>query len=89
MLAHPKDKTPLENQYGTIYHITCNDDAQHTYLGESLGLRFKEHTKLDKPTVDKHCLNTGHSVSITNTKALERELDWHRGQVNKTIHLRQ
>ena len=61
MLAHPKDKTLKERQCGTIYHITCNDDPKHTYIGESkwpLGVRFKKHTKLDRPTgvVGKHCL---------------------------------
>ena len=39
-------------------------------------VRFEEHTKLDKPTgVGEHCPNTGHSMSITSTKVLERELD--------------
>ena len=55
-----------------------------------LEFRFKEHTKLDKPTgVGEHCLNTGHSVSITNTKVPERELDWHRHKVKEAIHIRQ
>ena len=76
-----------------IYHITCKDDPKHTYVGESkrpLGVRFKEHTKLDRPTgVGEHCLNIGPSVSITNTKVLERELNWHRRKVKKAIHIRQ
>ena len=82
MLVHPKDKTPKERQCGTIYHITCNDDPKHTYVGElkrPLWVRFKEHTKLDRPAcVSQHCINTGHSLSITNIKVLERGLDWHR-----------
>ena len=55
-----------------------------------LGVRFKEHTKLDRPTgVGEQCLNTGHSVSITNTKVLERELDWHKRKVKEAVHIRQ
>ena len=49
-VVHPKDKTPLKNKCGTIYHITCDND---TYIGESkrpLGVQFKEHLNLDKPT---------------------------------------
>ena len=67
------------------------DDPKHTYVGESkrpLGMRFKEHTKLDRPTgVGEHCLNTGHSVSITNTTVLEKELDWHRRKIKEAIHI--
>ena len=80
MLVHPTDKSQKERKCGTIYHITCNDDPQHTNEGElkrHLGVKFKEHIEKDKPTgVREHCLNTGHSVSITNTKVLEKELDW-------------
>ena len=65
MLVHPKDKTPKEKLCGTIYHITCDDDTLHTYIGETkrpLSVRFKEHCKLDKPTgVGEHCNATGHS----------------------------
>ena len=53
MLVHPDDKTPKEKQCGPIYHIICNDDPKHTYVGESkwpLEVSFKEHTKLDRPT---------------------------------------
>ena len=53
MLVHPKDKTPKEKLCGTIYHISCDDDILHTYIGETkrpLSVRFKEHCKLDKPT---------------------------------------
>ena len=62
-------------------HIIFNDDPKQTYVGESklpLSVRCKEHIKLGRPTgVGEHCLNTGQSVSITNTKILERKLDWH------------
>lgn len=92
-LVHPKDKTPKEYQCGTIYHITCDIDPSHTYIGESkrpFGVRFKEHTKLDKPTgVGDHCNATGHSVSLENTKILEREQDWMRRKVKEAIHIKQ
>ena len=88
-----RQNDPKEGQWCTVYNITYNDDHKHTYVDESmwpLEFRFKEHTKLDKPTgVGEHCLNTGHSVSITNTKVLERELDWDRRKVKKAIHIRQ
>ena len=89
MLVHPKDKAPNERQCETIYHITYIDDPKHTYVGKSkqpLGVRFKKHTKLDRPSwVSEHCLKTGH----TNTKVPERELDWHRRKVKEAIHIRQ
>ena len=51
---------------------------------------FKEHTKLDKPMgVGEHRLSTSYSVSITNTKILERELDSHRRKVKEAIHISQ
>ena len=93
ILVHPKDKTPKDKKCGTIYHITCDNDSSHTYIGESkrpFGVRFKEHTKLDRPTaVGDHCLATGHSVSIKNTKILAREQDWLKRKVKEAIHIRE
>ena len=77
MLVHPEDKTPKERQYGTIhvgqYHITCNDDPQHTshnlcrrIEAASGGLVKKTH-KIAQTY--RSCLNMGLSVSITNTKS--------------------
>jgi len=92
-LVHPKDKTPTEHQCGTIYHITCDNDHGHTYIGESkrpLNQRFKEHRNLDHPTgVGEHCLATGHSVSIQNVKVLAREKQWHRRKVKEAIYIKQ
>ena len=77
IIVHPKDKTPKEHQYGTIYNIMCDIDSSHTYIRETnrtLSQRFKEHTNLDKPTgVGDHCRATGHSVSMKNTNVLTRE----------------
>ena len=72
-LVHPKDKTPMEQQCRTIlYHITCDNDPDHTYIGETkqpLHQRFKEHRNLDYPTgVGDHYLATGHPISIQNVK---------------------
>ena len=93
LLVHPKDKTPKENQCGTIYQITCDVNPDHTYIGESkrpFSVRFKEHRNLDKPTgVGDHCLNTGHSVSMENTRILEREENWLKRKVKEAIHIRQ
>ena len=62
------------------------------YVGEPqrpLGVRFKQHTNLDRSTgMGEHCFNTGHSVSITNTTVIERELDWHWRKVKEAIHIR-
>ena len=92
-VVHPKDKTPLENKCGTIYHITCDNDPNHTYIGESkrpLGVRFKEHLNLDKPTgVGEHCLATGHSVSKKNIRVLSREQEWHKRKVKEAIYIKQ
>ena len=91
-VVHPKDKTPLANKCGTVYHITCDNDPTHTYIGESkrpLGVRFKEHLNLDKPTgVGEHCLATGHSVSKNNIKVLCREQEWHRRKVKEAIYIK-
>ena len=93
MLVHPKDKTPKEKLCGTIYHITCDDDTLHTYIGETerpLSVRFKEHCKLDKPTgVRYHCNATGHSVSMDNLRVIDREQDWLKRKVKEAIHIKQ
>ena len=93
MLVHPKDKTPKEKLCGTIYHITCDDDTHHTYIGEAkrpLSVRFKEHCKLDKPTgVGDHCNATGHIVSMDNLRVLDREQDWLERKVKEAIHIKQ
>ena len=92
-VVHPKDKTPLENKCGTVYHITCDNDPTHTYIGGSkrpLGVRFKEHLNLNKPTgVGEHCLATGHSVSKNNIKVLCREQEGHRRKVKEAIYIKQ
>ena len=92
LLVHPKDKTPKEKLCGTIYHITCDDDAHHIYIGETmrpLGVLFKEYCKLDKPTgVGDHYNATGHSVSIDNLKVLDREQDWMKRKVKEEIHIK-
>ncbi len=45
MLVSPKDKPPLQQIPGTVYHVRC-EDCDSTYIGESarpLGKRLKEH----------------------------------------------
>ena len=83
----------MENKCGTIYHITCDNDRTHTYIGESkrlLGVRFKEDLNLDKPTgVGEHCLPTGHSVSKSNISVPSREQEWHRHKVKEAIYIKQ
>ena len=37
--------------------------------------------------VGKHYFNTGHNVSTTNTKVLDREQDWHRRRIKEAIHI--
>ena len=74
--------------------VAANDnDINHTYVGETkrpLSVRFKEHCKLDKTTaVGEHCLETGHSVSLTNTKVLAREEDWFKRKIKEAINIRQ
>ena len=93
MVVHPKDKIQKKNQCGTIYHITCGNNSRHTYIGETkrtLSQRFKEHTTLDKHTgVGNHCLATGHSVSMDNTKILAREQNWHKRKGKEAIYIKQ
>ena len=90
---HPKDKTPKEKLCGTIYHITCDEDTHHTYIGETkrpLSVRFKEQCKLDKPTgIGDHCNATGHSVSMDSMKVLGRYQDWMKRKVKVAIHIEQ
>ena len=86
-------KTSKGKLCSTIYHITCDDDTHHTYIGVTkrpLSVRFKEHCKLDKPTgVENHCNATGHSVSMDNLKVLDREQDWMKRNVKEVIHIKQ
>ncbi len=89
----PKDKTPLEDKCGTIYHITCDNDPTNRYISESkqsLRVRFKEHLNLEKPTgVGEHYMATGHSVSKNNIRVLSREQEWHRRKVKEAIYIKQ
>ena len=60
---------------GVKYDITCDQDSAHVYIGETkrpLGKRFKfkEHTNL---TIATGVGDSGHSVSLNNTKVLTRE----------------
>ena len=80
MLVYPKDKIMKKKTMWLNPPHHLQRWSQTYIVGElkqPLGVRFKKHTKLDRPTgVDEHCLNTNHSISLTNTKVLERELDW-------------
>ena len=93
LLVHPKDKTPDENKCGIVYKITCNQNRRHTYIGEtkrSLSTRLKEHQKHDHPTaIGEHCIETGHSVSLQNSKILCREADWIKRKVKESIYIRE
>ena len=70
MIVHPDDKTPKEKLCGIIYHIMCDDNTHHNYIGETkrtVSVWMKEHSRLNKPTgVGDHCNATGHSVSMDN-----------------------
>ena len=61
--------------------LTCDNNPTHLYIEESnrpLGVTFKEHLNLDKPTgVSERWLANGHSVSMGNTTVLSREQEWH------------
>ena len=93
LVVYDLTQTPLENKCGTVYHITCDNDPTNRYMEESkrpLGVRFKEHLNLDKPTgVGEHCLATGHSVSKNNIKVLCREKEWYRCKVKEAIFIKQ
>ena len=72
--------------------ITCDQDPAHVYIGETkcpLGKRFKEHTNLTIPTgVGDHCIATGHSVSLDNTKVLTRKPQWTKRKVKEAIYIK-
>ena len=93
ILVHPKDKTPDENKCGVVYKITCDQNSNHTYIGEtkrSLGTRVKEHQKYDHPTaVGEHCIASGHSISLHKSKILCREADWTQRKIKESIYIRQ
>ena len=82
----------VEKQSCVIYQLTCDQDSNHKYIGETKRnflTRFKEHKKLDKPTaVGEHTLNTGHTVSMTNAKILGKEENWKARKIKEAIKIR-
>ena len=88
-ISHVQGQNPKGKLCGTIYHITCDDDTPHTYIGETkrpLSVRFKEHCKLNKPArVGDRCNATGDSVSMDNLRVLDNEQDWMKRKVKEAI----
>ena len=91
-LVKPKDRTPLEKQSCVIYQLACDQNPDHIYIGETkrtFGTRLKEHKKLDRPTaVGEHTMNTGHTVSLTNSKIIGREQHWYSRKIKESINIR-
>jgi len=77
-LQNPKDPIKEEDKSG-IYKINC-DVCDGEYIGQTLRklkTRFNEHfshikfDREEKSAVAKHCLNSGHSIPLQNTKLIK------------------
>ena len=70
VLGNPKDKDPISNQTGIIYHYQCpHINCPSVYIGESgrtLGDRVKEHFKAPSP-IHLHSTTTGHPWTPPNS----------------------
>ncbi len=93
ILVKPKDKTPMEQQSGVVYQLTC-DNCDKMYIGEtsrSLGTRYKEHTAGRHPrtAVGEHLDDTGHKCSLKEAKILDKEDQVYRRRIKEAIRIHQ
>ena len=99
LLCHPKDKAKKELTSGPIYHISCDGSATDacgaSYIGETertLKTRFQEHCRPSSASseVCRHIHQDfpNHSVSLDNTKILDREPRWFERGVKEAVHIR-
>ena len=87
ILVHPKDKTPKDQQTGTIYHIPCQT-CTSTYIGETarpLATRMEEHKKNSSSAVNEHLTSTGHMINWAETKIIERDANTLRRKIKEAI----
>ena len=91
VLVSPKDSTPQLKQANAIYMIECAaEGCGERYVGETgrkLEVRAKEHRT--KGPVAEHLQQTNHTITIENTKVLDKEADWFRRGVKEAIHIYQ
>ena len=92
LLVKPKDRTPMEKHSCIIYQLTCDQDPNHTYIGETkrtLQTRFNEHQKLDRPTaIGEHSVESGHTTSLKNARIMGKEENWHARKIKEAIKIR-
>ena len=87
-LVHPKDKVPLEDRAGLVYHIKCGD-CSASYVGETerkLQKRIKEHHRTTSP-VGHHLNYNKHSINKDSVKVLHQESNWFRRGVAEAIYI--
>ena len=89
-LPTPKDKDPLSDQAGVVYHIKCQD-CDSDYIGETdrkLHKRVADHTRANNTgAVQAHLAPTGHSLS-DEQRVLARDHRWFQRGVRESIHIR-
>ena len=86
-LGTPKDKDPLGELCGTVYHLKCAD-CEHQYVGETeraLKKRVQEHKRESSPV--GHHLNWN-SHHLSEEKVLDRDSRWFQRGVREAIHIR-
>ena len=90
ILVHPKDKTPKEQQAGTVYHIPCKS-CPDTYIGETarlLATRMEEHKKNNSSAINEHFTKTGHTINWADTKIIDRDSNTVRRKIKEAICIR-
>ena len=95
VLVKPKDKTPQDQQCGSIYKISCAD-CDAFYIGESgrqLSTRISEHKKSVRlegisSAVGEHQMDTGHDIAWQETEVLGVESKTYKRKVKEAIKIR-
>jgi predicted GIY-YIG superfamily endonuclease len=92
LLVHPKDKTPMEDQCGTIYHYKC-EQCNKTYIGESarpLKKRIKEHQDVNHNItgIGEHIVNMSHSFNKKHMSVIVKEEDTVKRKVKEALLIR-
>ena len=87
-LGSPKDKDPMDNVCGSVYHLRC-EDCDDDYIGETgrpYKVRHADHNKDINSPVFQHLRTTGHKLA--DGKILDKDSRWFQRGVRESICIR-
>ena len=89
-LGNPKDKDPIPNQTGIIYHYQCpHINCPSSYIGESgrtFGDRIREHFKAPSP-IHLHSTTTGHPMDPNQFNIVHKEVNSHSRTIKEAMFI--